>query len=106
MRADAIFVSDDWRHTVMIEAKVDSRFTYGDHPPDAQLSRQLEYLSALNGDSKTLLLLCPEFNLDWYKTRLSRAWDALANKAGVFACVATWEDVFYLNGGTRKPAVA
>ena len=106
MRADAVIVSGDWRHTVMIEAKVDSYFTYGDRPPDAQLSRQLDYLAALNGDSKTLLLLCPNFNLTWYETRLSWAWDALTNKAGVFACVATWENVFNLNGGTSNPAVA
>lgn len=78
------------------EAKVDSHFPYGNRPPDAQLSRQLEYLAALDGDTKTLLLLRPHLNLAWYQKRLSWARNALGNRDRVFACLATWEEVLGL----------
>jgi hypothetical protein len=77
-------------------AKVDSYFAYGDRPPDAQLSRQLEHLAALDGDTKTLLLLRPHFNLARCQERLSWAWNALGNRDRVFACLATWEEVLGL----------
>jgi hypothetical protein len=79
------------------QAKVNSHFTYGNRPPDAQLSRQLEYLAALHGDTKTLLPLRPHFNLAWYQERLSWAWNALGNRDRVFVCLATWEEAFALN---------
>ena len=96
MRADAMYMSNDLRHKVMFEAKVDSYFTYGEWPPDAQLSRQLEYLQKLSGESKGLVLLSPQFNADWYWQRLSRSWIALGNRDGMFACVVMWEEVFGL----------
>jgi hypothetical protein len=78
-------------------AKVDSYFTYGNPPPDARLSRQLEYLAAFDGDTKTLLLWRPHFNLAWYQERLSWAWNALGNWDRVSACLATWGEVLALN---------
>jgi hypothetical protein len=82
------------------QAKVDSYFPSGNRPPDAQSSRQLEYSAALDGDTKTLLLLRPHFNLTWYQERLSWAWNALGSRDRVFACLATWEEVFALNASS------
>lgn len=93
MRADAMYVSNDRRIVVMFEAKVDSYFTYGERPPDAQLSRQLEYLASVDGDMKGLVLLSPDFNVDWYFERLSRCWKELRDRDRVFACVAKWEEI-------------
>jgi len=97
MRADAIYMSNDLRHKVMFEAKVDGFFTYAEWPPDGQLSRQLEYLGALKGEIKGLVLLSPKFNVDWYWERLSCAWKALTFRDRMFACVVTWEEVFGLH---------
>lgn len=93
MRADALILTD--KSVVLIEAKVDSHFTYGDKAPDGQLSRQIEFLKR-TGRMAALLLICPEFNLEWYKKRL---FDAFENsKAKVAVGLATWEDVFACAG--------
>jgi hypothetical protein len=97
MKADVLFFTEDRRHVVLIEGKVDSYFTYGDYPPDEQLWRQLEFLASLKHDTKTLVLLCPRFNLNWYMSRLTRAWEYRALPGRVFACLVPWEDLFHIN---------
>jgi hypothetical protein len=97
MKADAMFLSHDKSRVVLFEAKVDSLFTYGDSPPDAQLTRQLDYLSSLTCVTRVLVLLCPQFNSDWYWPRLAKCWNGLQRQAGMFACLVTWEDVLGAN---------
>lgn len=94
MRADALFWPVQNDGVVMFEAKVDSHFTYSDSPPNGQLSRQIEYLQSLALPQKWLVVICPEFNLDWYGTRLLRAWNHFPAKPSVSVCTVTWEAIF------------
>lgn len=91
MRADAVIVPRNETAVVLVEAKVDSHFTYGNRPPEGQLSRQIDYLERLDRKA-ALLMICPEFNVSWYSERLRDAFDA--SKKKVVIGVASWEGIF------------
>ncbi len=96
MRGDVVMLSADRSRIVLVEAKVDSHFTYGERPPDAQLARQLDYLASLDQAHKLLILLSPHHNLDWYFERLSWCWSPDYAAARVSACVVCWETLLDL----------
>lgn len=93
MRADAMVVAADWRAVFLFEAKLDGYFTYGDKAPGGQLSRQLKYLEDI-GRPGALILVCPDYNKDWYAKRLNHAF-AHSEKVIPVALV-TWEQIFEL----------
>lgn len=92
MTPDLIFMAPDISRVSIIEAKVDSEFTHGNTPPNGQASRYLEFLGASGIKDKSLTILCPEFNYEWYRSRLARASNELDNVVPSY--IMSWEDLF------------
>ena len=92
MTPDLIFMARDISRVSFIEAKVDSEFTHGNTPPNGQASRYLEFLGASGIEDKSLTILCPEFNYEWYRSRLARASNELGNIVPSY--ILLWEDLF------------
>lgn len=93
MAPDLLFLSADRQRVTLVECKVDSHFTHSDNPPNGQLSRYLEFLHHAPLSTRSLLLICPACNQDWYAKRLASAAEQ-ARCSEVLAALATWEQVF------------
>jgi hypothetical protein len=93
MAPDLIFFGRDMQRVTLVECKLDSHFTHGDMPPDGQLSRYLEFLCELATSQRSLLLICPACNHDWYAKRLwAAARECKSSDVRVF--LARWEHIF------------
>lgn len=97
MMPDLLFTDRDRTHLTLVEAKIDSHFTFSDDPPDGQVSRYLEYLAALSIPRKALIVVSPHFNVSWYSVRIKAALDALGS--GLPAYVIDWQSIFSANRG-------
>ena len=92
MTPDLAFTDREVSRLVIVEAKIDSHFTFSDEPPDGQVSRYLEYLAACRIEEKCLVVLCPEFNTSWYAERMKRAVVKLGSIVPTYTM--EWEDIF------------
>lgn len=93
MAPDLVFVARNRDRLTLVECKLDSVFTHDKEPPNDQLSRYFAFLRAAPVQTRSLLLICPRCNYDWYAARLQVAIDHLAMpEIGGF--ITRWEDVF------------
>lgn len=90
-KPDLLFMDQEMKKIILVEAKIDGVFTYGNEPPNGQISRYLEFLQSLCFAQKALILLCPEFNHAWYGERIERACAHLGYPIPAF--VMEWENV-------------
>lgn len=94
---DLLFTDQEKSHLVLVEAKVDSNFTFSNNPPDGQISRYLEYLDTFKNNAKSLIIITPQFNKDWYYERIKNAIEH--SKSATSTYIIEWEDIFEANRG-------
>lgn len=97
MMPDLLFTDRSRTHLTLVEAKIDSHFTFSDDPPNGQISRYLEYLENQSFARRALIVVSPYFNVSWYSVRMKAAIDAL--KSDIPAYVIDWQDIFRANRG-------
>jgi hypothetical protein len=93
LRPDVFFINKELNKIVLVEAKIDSNFTSGNFPPDSQITRYLEFLESLTIPMKSLILLCPRFNHEWYVERVAHSAEWLHSPVSTYAL--DWEEVFH-----------
>ena len=108
MSADLLFIRRTNRSSpaieriTQVEAKIDSEFTYSNDPHVGQISRYLKYLSKYcppeSGEiSANLVLVCPDWNHNWYAEKLRRFKDAFEKEnqnpnVGIYIALWNRED--------------
>lgn len=97
MMPDLLFTDRERSRLTLVEAKIDSHFTFSDNPPDGQVSRYLEYLVEAAIPVKALIILSPDFNVQWYAQRVDAAVRSL--KVDIPAYVVDWNAIFSANRG-------
>jgi len=97
MMPDLLFTDKEKSHLALVEAKVDSNFTFSNNPPGGQISRYLEYLETFKKNKKSLIVITPRFNKDWYYTRIKNTIEH--SQSSIPTYIMEWEDIFDANRG-------